>query len=191
MVWFFALAASCSAIPRLQATYRLPVEEGALAGKKAFVSVEDLREDKRTLGEVAALKFVDSGGVISLSVAKRSGPGVIKGIFQPPALLKEALENRMKHEGIHVIREGAATTGLSVLLKSFFLDRVARNWKAAISYEARLMRDGEVVSSQLVSGEAERFDLIGVSNADVALSELLTDAVNRLDLSELFRTSEP
>jgi hypothetical protein len=185
----FFFAASCSPVVRLQATYRLPSAEGGLAGQQAFVSVQDLREDKRTLGEIAALRFVDSGGVISLSVARGSGPGMIKGIYQPPALLKEALESRMKHEGIQVVPEGTAAKGLSVLLQSFFLDRADRKWKVAISYEARLLKDGQVVSSQVVTGEAERLDLMGTEHADVVLSELLTDVVNRLDLSKLFQPS--
>jgi hypothetical protein len=185
----FFFAASCTPVARLQATYRLPLTEGGLAGKQAFVSVEDLRQDKRTLGEIAALRFEDSGGVISLSVAKGAGPGMIKGLYQPPALLREALENRMKHEGIQVVPEGAAATGLSVLLKSFFLDRAARKWKVAISYEARLLKDGQVLSSQIVSGEAERLDLMGTEQADVVLGELLTDVVNKLDLSKLFQAS--
>ena len=187
----FLFVAACSPMPRLQATYRLPPTEGALAGKQAFVSVQDVRQDKQTLGEVAALRFEDSGGAISLSVAKGAGPGVIKGIYQPPALLREALESRMRHEGIQVVPEGRASTGLSVFLKSFFLDRAARKWVVAISYEARLLREGQVLSSQIVSGEAERFDILGTEQADVALSELLTDAVNRLDLSKLFQALEP
>lgn len=150
-----------------------------------------MRKDKRTLGEVAAFRFEDSGGVISLSVAKGGGPGMIKGLYQPPALLRETLESRMKHEGIQVVPEGAASTGLSVLLKSFFLDRAARKWKVAISYEARLLKEGQVLSSQIVSGEAERLDIMGTEQADVVLSELLTDVVNRLDLKRLFKAGEP
>jgi hypothetical protein len=183
----FFFAASCSPVLRLQATYRLPLSEGGLAGKQAFVSVQDLREDKRTLGETAALRFEDSGGVISLSVARADGPGMIKGIFQPPALLKEAMESRMKHEGVQVVPEGTVATGLSLFLQSFFMDREARKWKVAISYEARLMKDGQVLSSQVVSGEAERLDIMGTEQADVVLSELLTDVVNRLDLSKLLQ----
>jgi len=186
----FFFVAACSPIPRLQATYRLPPAGGVLPAKQAFVSVEDLRKDKRTLGEVAALRFEESGGLISLSVAKGTGPGQIRGIYQPPALLKEALESRLKHEGIQVVPEGATSTGLSVLLNSFFLDRAARKWTMAISYEARLLRDGQVVSSQIVSGEGERLDIMGTEQADVVLSELLTDVVNKLNLNKLFEAYE-
>jgi hypothetical protein len=184
-------APSCSPILRLQATYQLPPSEGALAGKQAFVTVEDLRKDKGTFGERAAIRFEDSRGMISLSVAKGTAPGVIKGIYPPPALLKEAMESRMRHEGIHVVPEGTGSTGLSILLNSFFLDRPPRKWVVVISYEVRLLQEGQVLSRQIVSGEAERVDLLGTEQADVVLSDLLTDVVNRLDLSKLFRASEP
>ena len=183
----FFFAASCSPVLRLQATYRLPMSKGDLSGKQAVVSVQDVREDKQTLGKTAAMRFEDTGGVISLSVARGDGPGMIKGIYQPPALLKEALESRMKHEGIEVLPEGASGTGVSLLLQSFFLDREARRWKITISYEARLVRDGQILSSQVVSGDAERLDIMGTEQADVVLSELLTDVVNRLDLRKLFQ----
>jgi hypothetical protein len=48
------------------------------------------------------------------------------------------------------------------------------------------VREGQVLSSQIVSGEAERLDVMGTEQADVVLSELLTDVVNKLDLSKLF-----
>jgi hypothetical protein len=99
------------------------------------------------------------------------------------------MESRMKHEGVQVVPEGTVATGLSLFLQSFFMDREARKWKVAISYEARLMKDGQVLSSQVVSGEAERLDIMGTEQADVVLSELLTDVVNRLDLSKLLQAS--
>jgi hypothetical protein len=189
IIGLFSLVLSCSSIPHLQLTYRLPREQGALAGMKAFVTVEDVRKDKQTLGPGARQEFENASGGISLSVAKGAGPGIRKGIYQPPALLREALESRMKHEGIEVVPEGATPIGLSILLKSFVLDRVERKWEVTISYEAQLVKEGNVLSSQIVSGEAERFELMGTEQAEVVVGELFTDVVNRLDLNKLFRES--
>jgi hypothetical protein len=191
-LWIMGLLSmviSCSAIPHLQLTYRLPPEHGALAGKRAFLNVEDMRKDKQALGPGARDEFENTSGAISLSVAKGAGPGIRRGIYQPPALLKEAMESRMKHEGIEVVAEGASAAGLSLLLKSFFVDRVERKWKVAASYEARLVKEGNVLSSQIVSGEAERLELVGAEQAEVVIGELFTDVVNRLDMSRLFRES--
>ena len=189
MMGFFSLVLSCSSIPHLQLTYRLPREQGALAGKKAYLTVEDLRKDKQTLGPGARYEFEDPSGGISLSVAKGGGPGIRKGIYQPPALLKEAMESRLKHEGIDVVPETATPVQLSLLLKSFLLDRVERKWEVSISYEGRLLKEGKVLSSQIVSGEAERFELMGIEQAEVVIGDLFTDVVNRLDLTRLFRES--
>ena len=187
---FFSLVLSCSPIPHLQLTYRLPREQGALAGKNVFLTVEDLRKDKQTLGPGARHEFEDPSGGISLSVAKGgTGPGIRKGIYQPPALLKEAMESRLKHEGIDVVPETATPVQLSLLLKSFLLDRVERKWEVSISYEGRLLKEGKVLSSQIVSGEAERFELMGIEQAEVVIGDLFTDVVNRLDLTRLFRES--
>jgi hypothetical protein len=180
---------SCTSIPHLQMTYRLPQTQGTLAGKKVFVTVEDLRKDKATLGPGARKEFESASGSISLSVAKGEGPGIKKGIYQPPDLLKVAMESRMQHDGIEVVQEGASQVGISLLLKSFFLDRVERKWKVTIAYEARLVKEGNELSSQIVSGEAERFELVGTEEADVVIGELFTDVVNRLDLDKLFRES--
>ena len=192
--WFwilslFSVFLSCSSIPHLQLTYRLPREQGPLTGRKAFLTVEDVRKDKQTLGPGARKELEKASEGISLSVAKGAGPGIRKGIYQPPALLKEAMEHRMKHEGIEVVAEGAAPVGVSLLLKSFLLDRFERKWQVTISYEARLVKDGSVGSSQTVSGEAERLELVGTEQAGVVIGELFTDVVNRLDLSKLFRES--
>jgi hypothetical protein len=189
MLGLFSLVFSCSPIPHLQLTYRLPKEQGALAGKNVSLTVEDLRKDKQTLGPGARYEFEDPSGGISLSVAKGAGPGIRKGIYQPPALLKEAMESRLKHEGIEVVPETATPVQLSLLLKSFRLDRVERKWEVTISYEARLLKEGNALSSQIVSGEAERFELVGIEQAEVVIGDLFTDVVNRLDLNKLFRES--
>jgi hypothetical protein len=189
IIGFLLLVPCCSPIPHLQLTYRLPPEQKTLAGKKVFVAVEDMRNDKNTLGKGARQDLENSTGDISLSIAKGAGPGIIKGIYQPPGLMRETLESRLKHEGVEVVPEGAASTGISILIKSFLLDRRDRKWEVTIAYEARLVRDGKVLSRQVVSGQAERFELVGTEQAGVVLGDLFTDMMNRLDLNRLFQES--
>jgi hypothetical protein len=189
IIGFLFLLPYCSPIPHLQLTYRLPPPQKALAGKKVFVAVEDMRTDKNTLGMGARRDLETSTGDISLAIAKGPDPGIIKGIYQPPALMKEALQSRLKYEGVDVVSEDTASTGIFIVIKSFFLDRKDRKWEANIAYEARLVSEGKVLSKQVVSGEAERFELVGTEQADVVLGELFTDAMNRLDLNKLFQES--
>jgi hypothetical protein len=188
---FLFLVPCCSPIPHLELTYRLPPGQKALSGKKVFVSVEDMRKDKNTIGAGARQDLQGSSGDISISIAKGEGPGIIKGIYQPPGLMKEALENRLRYEGADVVEEGEASTGISILIKSFLLDRKDWKWKVNIAYEARLVRDGKVLSRQSVSGEEERFELTGTEKASVVLGNIFTDVMNRLDLNKLFRESGP
>jgi hypothetical protein len=191
IIGFLFLVPCCSPIPHLQVTYRLPPEQKALAGKEVFVSVEDMRKDKNTLGAGARQDLESSNGGISISIAKGEGPGIIKGIYQAPDLMKEALENRLRYEGVNVVQEGETSTGISILIKSFLLDRKDHKWKVNIAYEARLVRDGKVLSRQTVSGEEERFELVGTEQASVVLGDLFTDVMNRLDLNKLFQESGP
>jgi hypothetical protein len=188
---FLFLVPCCSPIPHLELTYRLPPVQKALTGKKVFVSVEDMRKDKNTLGTGARQDLEGPSGDISISIARGEGPGIIKGIYQPPGLMKEALENRLRYEGANVVQEGEASTGISILIKSFLLDRQDRKWKVNIAYEARLVTDGKVLFRQAVSGEAERFELVGTEQASVVLGDLFTDVMNRLDLNKLFQEPGP
>lgn len=183
----FLFLVSCATIPHLQLTYRLPVEVKSLAGKKVFVIAEDVRKDKRTFGKGARQGFEKTSDEIALSIAKGKEQGIKKGIYQPSALLKEALESRLRNEGIEVTPESATSTGISVSLRSFLLDRMDRKWLVTIAYEARLMKDGKMLSSEVVSGEAERFELIGKEQAEVVLGEIFSEVVNRLDLDKLFQ----
>lgn len=183
----FSFVISCASISHLQLTYRLPGDQGLLAGKRAVLTVEDERTDKQTLGPGARYLFDDTSGAISLSVSKGGGPGIRKGIYQPPALLMKAMEHRMSHQGIEVLPEGMDAPELALLLKAFLVDRTDRTWQMNISYEARIVKGGAILSSQIVSGEAERFELVGTEQAEVVIGELFTDAVNKLDLVKLFR----
>ena len=178
---------SCATIPHLQLTYRLPLEVKQPAGKKVFVIAEDVRKDKRTFGKGARQEFEKTADEIALSISRGTEPGIKKGIYQPSTLLKEALESRLRNEGIEVIPEGATSAGISVLLKSFLLDRMDRKWLVTIAYEARLMKDGKMLSSEVISGEAERFELVGKEQAEVILGEIFSEVVNRLDLEKLFQ----
>jgi hypothetical protein len=183
----FLLTVSCATIPHLNLAYKLPAEGKALAGKKIFISSEDIRKDKQTFGKGARKEFQKTSEDIALSIVRGKEPATKRGIYQAAPLLKEAMESRLKHEGIEIIPEGSSSIGIILFLKSFLLDRVERKWLLTMAYEARLMKDGKMVASETISGEAERFELVGKEQAEVVLSEIFTEVVNRLDLNKLFQ----
>ncbi|MEW5909418.1 MAG: hypothetical protein AB1659_06445 [Thermodesulfobacteriota bacterium] len=189
MIMLLFLSVSCATIPHLQMTYRLQGEGKGLAGKKVFIIAEDMRKDKLTFGKGARKGFEKTSEDIALAIVRGSEPAAKKGIYQPSVLLKEAMESRLKHEGIDIVPEGASPFGIALSLKSFLLDRVERKWLVNMAYEARLMKDGKMIASETVSGEAERYELVGKEQAEVILGEIFTEVVNRLDLNKLFQKS--
>ena len=56
-----------------------------------------------------------------------------------------------------------------------------------MSYRANLLSNGRLLSKESVSGEAERLKVMGKSDAEKVLGELLTDMVNKLNLVKLFQ----
>lgn len=186
----FLVLVSCATPSHLQLTYRLPAEEKGPTGKQVSVVAQDFRKNQRILGQGAQFKFRTVSPGIALSIAKGTGAGSKKGIYRPSVLLKEAMESRLQHEGITVVPEGTSSFTIRLLLRSFLLDRLDYKWRVIVAYEARLIKDGKLLASEIISGEAERFELVGKEQAEVVLQDIFTDVVNRLDLDKLFRDVE-
>jgi hypothetical protein len=183
-----ALLLSCASIPYLEVQYRLPNKSETLKGKRVYVTVEDIRTNKDMIGEGAREEFENFSGNISFSVARASGPGTRVGIYDVPSLFKEAFVKRLENEGVEVV-PGAekGTLQLTIVLQRFLLDLKDREWTLKMAYELKLSKDGNVLSTQMVSGDGERMKLIGRDEADVLAGEVFTDLVNRADLNRLFR----
>jgi hypothetical protein len=183
-----ALLLSCSPIPYLQVEYRLPTKSEMLQGKRVYVTVEDTRTHKDIIGEGARQEFENFSGNLSFSVAHASGPGTAVGIYDVASLFKEAFIRRLQNEGVEVA-PGAekGTLQLTLILQRFLLDLTDREWTLKMAYELKLSKDGNVLSTQMVSGDGERMKLIGRDQADVLAGEVFTDLVNRADLNKLFR----
>jgi hypothetical protein len=56
-----------------------------------------------------------------------------------------------------------------------------------MGFEARLMKEGELLASQTISGQAERLKVLGRRDADKVMGEIFSDVVNRLDVPRLFQ----
>jgi hypothetical protein len=183
-----ALLLSCSPFPYLQVKYRLPTKSETLEGKRVYVTAEDIRTHKDIIGEGARDEFENFSGNLSFSVAHASGPGTAVGIYDVASLFKEAFIRRLQNEGVEVVPVAEkGTLQLTVVLKRFLLDLSGRDWTLKMAYELKLSRDGNVLSTQLVSGDGQRLKLIGRDEADVLAGEVFTDLVNRADLNRLFR----
>jgi hypothetical protein len=76
---------------------------------------------------------------------------------------------------------------LVIVLKDFLLDLISREWVATVGYEAKLVRDEEVLSTHLITGKAERIKWVGRGQADTVMGDIFSDMVNKLDVSRLFQ----
>ncbi len=181
---------SCMSILQLNVNYRLPPATDTLRGKKVFLAFDDKRSKKEMIGPGAREAFRNVSENFSLSLARGTDTGFKLGIFEVPSLFTEIFKRRLEQEGVEVVTTGGqAEIEMWILLEDFFLDLVDKTWKVRMAYEGRLIRDGDILSRQKISGEAERLKLIGQKEADKMLGEFFTDAVNRLDVARLLQQS--
>jgi hypothetical protein len=73
------------------------------------------------------------------------------------------------------------------VLKEFQLDFGDRKWSAVIAFEGRLLRNGALLSLQAVNGSAERVMFMKKADAEKVLGELVSDGINQMDVSALFK----
>lgn len=179
---------SCATIPELKVHYQLPPASDNLKGKRVYLAFEDARKTKEMFGNAAKQEFGNYTGNISFSVARYNEPGFKIGPFKLTDMVKEGFKRRLENAGLEVLSVKSATEPqLLIVLNEFMIDLVDRKWVAKMAYEARLMKDGKTLSTQVISGEAERLKLIGRREADTVSAEIFTDMINRVDLLRLFQ----
>jgi hypothetical protein len=178
---------SCATIPRLTVTYRLP-PAGQYRGTPVFLTIEEQQPGREILGMGARKDFGGSPVSLALAVKRGDEEGMGVGVFELPMLLREGLERRIKQAGLEVSSEKRpGVPEISILLKDFFLDLVDRKWRFAMAYEARLIKDGRILATQTISGNAERLKLYGYKQADEVVTEVFTDTLNQFDPGRLLR----
>ena len=187
LVFVLVLMVSCTTVATLNITYRLPPRSDELKGKKLFLVIEDNRSVKDIIGSGAREDFKNFSGNPSFSLARHNEPGFRIGPYDVPSLFKEAMKRRLENSGAQVISDREVNRmGLIIVLQEVLLDLVDRKWVVNVGYEARLVRDGKILSKQTISGQAERLKLIGRGQADTVMGEIFTDMVNRLDVRRMF-----
>lgn len=183
----FFILVSCSSIPDLNITYRLPARSDELKGKRVSIAFEDMRGVQDILGEGAKKELMGFSGNISLSLARHKEKGFKLGLYDLRSLFMETFKRKLENSGMTVISE--RKTGqpeLVLVLKRFFLDLVKRRWITRMEYEVRLVVNGKVRSNQIITGEGERYKIVKHAQADTVLGEIFTDILNRVDVGRLF-----
>jgi hypothetical protein len=183
-VWLSACASSSV----LGVHYRVPELPPQTAQRTVSLTFEDERPTTGFLTPMARDELEGFSNAFALTVSRPGGPAELRGAYELAPLFREVLRARLEGAGVRVAAPGAAADArFAFLLKEFKLDFGDRKWSSRMGYEVRLMRDGATLSRQTVSGSAERIKIMGKSEAEKLLSELVTDCVNQMDVATLFQ----
>lgn len=192
-VMFLAIFANaCTPKPFLKVQYQLPSPSTALTAKTIALTISDSRKDAAFLSSVAKKSIKNFNGTYSLVVLRDDGSGNLIGAYDTDSLLREIFKQRLENEGAQVFATAENTnTGLAIQLEEFKLDIVDRKWLLRMSYQADLSKKNNgIIATESVSGSAERLKVMGKTDAEKILGELVTDMVNRLDVAKLFEKTQ-
>jgi hypothetical protein len=184
------LVSACASKPFLKVQYQLPSASTALTGERISLAVSDRRNDDSFLSSNAKKSIKDFNGIYSLVVLRDDGSGNLIGAYDLDSLLKEIFKHRLENEGLQVVATGAdaeADASLEIQLKEFKLDIVDRKWVLQMSYQAGLSKNRGLIAKESVNGSAERLKVMGKSDAEKILGELVSDMVNKLGVAKLLQ----
>ena len=182
------LVSACASKPFLKVHYQLPSPSQVLTGENVVLTIVDDRKDNTFLSANAKKSLKNFNDIYSLVVLHDDGRGNLIGAYDLNSLVKEIFKQRLENEGGHVIiNPENADASLEIQLKEFKLDIVKRKWILRMSYQAGLSKNSGLVAKESVNGSAERLKVMGKSDAEKILGELVTDMVNKLDVAKLFQ----
>ena len=182
------LASACASKPFLKVQYQLPSSSTALTGERLSLTISDRRNDDTFLSANAKKSLKNFNGIYSLVVLRDDGSGNLIGAYDLDSLLKEIFKQRLENESVQVIASvDNADASLEIQIKEFKLDLVDRKWVLRMSYQAALSKNSGMLAKESVNGSAERLKVMGKSDAEKILGELVTDMVNKLNVAKLFQ----
>ncbi|MGD9058670.1 MAG: hypothetical protein PVF38_21185 [Desulfobacterales bacterium] len=189
LILFVALTSYyCTSKNYLVVHYQLPSE--TLTARETQISLifKDQRVEQAVVTESAKKALKDFEGNFALIVATDNQNERLMGAFSLSSMMKTIFKQRFENAGIRVSPETESQpTAVEIILKEFKLDLVERKWVVQITYQANLLEQNRFVSGQTITGNAERLRVVGSKDAEKVIGELITDAVNRLNLDELFQ----
>ena len=185
---FLFIVGACSSKPFLIVNYQLPSPSDTLAGKEVRPVVSDLRENKAFLSENAKKSIKQFNETYSLVAVNQDGSDNMLGIYKIDTLLSELFKQRLNNLGIRVPPPADDSEyELEIKLREFKMDLAGRKWVMNMSYQANLFKYGRLMATESVSGSAERVKVMGKSDAEKLMGELMSDMVNKLEMTKLFQ----
>lgn len=182
------LSGGCAGRGYLMLDYQLPMGSRQLEGQTVQLQIEDQRGAKAILSKAAAHQFEAFNDRFSLSWVMPDKERILVGEYDLETLFKNSFEKRLALSGAEISDGGTPQVPvLTIALKAFTIDLQGRKWIADVIYQATLSKPGQPEAKELVKGNAERIRVIGRKGADMVISEIFSDVVNRVDIHKMFQ----
>ena len=193
VVLILFILSACASRSYIKVNYQLP---GTMPEKPAVTRIQlkvvDQRSNPDPLSITAREKLNDFNESYMLIMAPKSEDLPVEGVYDLKTLFEKVFRKRLDQMGIQVIDSASLQIPkLEVAVTHFQLDLQDYKWHFKMAYIARLVKDGNVIVKQMVSGQAERFDVPGMDDAGTAVSEVYADLINQLDITALLSKLPP
>ena len=188
----FTLSA-CASRPYIKVNYQLPDKmPDKPAVTKIQLSVVDHRNNPDPLSITAREKLKDFHESYMLIMAPKGEDSPVEGIYDLKTLFEKVFRKRLDQMGIQVVDSTSLQIPkLEVTVTLFQLDLLDYKWYFKMGYAARLVKDGNVLVIQTISGQAERVDVPGMDDSGTTVSEVYADLINQLDIAALLGKLPP
>jgi hypothetical protein len=186
------LASSCmGGANRLGVTYT-PQAGPQLQRAAVVLAVTDARPNRSLVGPEATRRDLfkgSQGGQIDLTVTLPSGETVARSMLTAESAVFEAVKEKLRLEGVTAQTSPAgAKARVTVTITDMTIDVQGSDIASHVRLEALIDRPGlELRNRSYAEADGTRMKLIGDMGGAASLSEALTLAVNRLDLSSIDR----
>jgi hypothetical protein len=190
-ILFIALATyDCTPKNYLVVRYQLPSETSSTKEAQISLIFDDQRTEPSVATKDAKMALKDFEGNFTLIVASDDKNERLMGAFSLSSMMTTIFKQRFENAGVRVApATESQPTAVEIILKEFRLDLVKRKWVIQMTYQANLLEQARFVGGQTITANAERLRVVGSKDAEKVIGELVTDAVNRLNLDQLFHSS--
>ena len=178
----------CAGRAYLIVDYTVTPRSQYLKGQSVVIQVEDLRKNKAVMEPRALRAFPDFQNRYGLAWIMPNRQRILAGEHDLSDLFKQTFKKRLERLGVNVVPDmDPSIPVFKISMNTVRIKLIGLKWYATVSCTAGLVVGERRVAGETVTGNAERVRVIGRKGADVVLSNIFTDVVNRIDVVKLFQ----
>jgi hypothetical protein len=183
--------AGCTGRAYLIVDYTVTPKSQYLTGQSVVIQVEDLRKSKAVMEPRALRVFPDFRNRFGLAWIMPNRQRILAGEHDLSELFEQTFKKRLERLGVTVVQNmDPSIPVFKVSMNTVRLKLIGVKWYATVSCTAGLVVNEKRVAGETVSGNAERVRVIGRKGADIVLSNIFSDVVNRIDVVKLFQQAK-